>query len=221
MSDLDLTCRLILAVVYSGLIGYERELHGRAAGLRTHMLVCLGSTLIMLTGIHLAEVYQGQTMLDPARLGAQVVSGIGFLGAGTILRFRASVRGLTTAASLWAVAGLGLAIGSGFYAGAGVFTVLMLVVLFAVSKIERSMIRKDWYMRLVVEGRGGPDELALIRQALTLRQAEIRDVEVAHIPERGIQLELSVKLLQRQDSDTILTDVMQIDGVQRARWVES
>lgn len=126
--------RLVLAVVLSGLVGLEREVKGRAAGFRTHILVCVGSTLVMLTGVYLAAV---DPSVDSTRLGAQVISGIGFLGAGTIIQFRDSVRGLTTAASLWAAAGIGLAVGAGFYAGAVAATLIVLVVLFALSDFER------------------------------------------------------------------------------------
>jgi putative Mg2+ transporter-C (MgtC) family protein len=110
--------RVLVIAVLAGAIGYERERHGRAAGFRTHILVGVGSCLIMMTGLYLVDAMAGRAPLDPTRMAAQVVSGLGFLGAGTILRFRASVRGLTTAASLWAVGGLGLAVGAGFLVGA-------------------------------------------------------------------------------------------------------
>ncbi len=136
ISDAEAVLRLVLALLLGGLVGLEREAKGHAAGLRTHILVCLGSTLIMLTGLHLAAHYQGGE-LDPTRLAAQVISGIGFLGAGTIIQLRDSVRGLTTAAGLWAAAGIGLAVGSGFYLGAVATTVIVLLVLFALSNVEQ------------------------------------------------------------------------------------
>lgn len=135
--------RLILAFLLGGLIGFEREFHGRAAGLRTHILVCLGSTLIMLTSMHLFHLYRGIATVDPARIAAGVITGIGFLGAGTIIRFGASVRGLTTAASLWAVAGIGLAIGSGFYLGAYLTAAMVLFTLFFLTRLERALVKKD------------------------------------------------------------------------------
>ena len=116
LTQLEIVLRLILAVAAGGLIGLEREIHGRAAGFRTQILVCLGSTLIMLISIYGFEQSGVGTTRDPARLAAQVVSGIGFLGAGTILREGTSIKGLTTAASLWVVAGIGLALGAGFTA---------------------------------------------------------------------------------------------------------
>ncbi|MBI1952986.1 MAG: MgtC/SapB family protein [Candidatus Omnitrophica bacterium] len=140
ISDNEVILRLLLSVLFSGLVGLEREVQGRAAGLRTHILVCTGSTLIMLTGLHLFALYRGVVEIDPGRIAAQVVSGIGFLGAGTIIQFRDSVKGLTTAASLWAAAGIGLAVGSGFYVGAVVTTFIVLSVLFLLSRVERRVV---------------------------------------------------------------------------------
>lgn len=140
VSDHIVVFRLLLAVLLSGLIGLEREVSGRAAGFRTHILVCVGSALMMLTGIHLFQIFQGAVQIDPGRIAAQVVSGIGFLGAGTIIQFRDSVRGLTTAASLWAAAGIGLAVGSGFYVGAAATTVVVLLVLYLFSTVERHWV---------------------------------------------------------------------------------
>ncbi len=141
VSDVEVVVRLVLAVLFSGLIGLEREVSGRAAGFRTHILVCVGSALMMLTGIHLSEQYRGLIAVDPGRIAAQVVSGIGFLGAGTIIQLRDSVRGLTTAASLWAAAGIGLAVGSGFYVGAVTTTAIVLVALLILSRVERQVVR--------------------------------------------------------------------------------
>ena len=134
--------KLVVAFVLSGLVGLEREVSGRAAGFRTHILVCVGSTLIMMTSIYLYEQYK--TLgggVDPGRVAAQVVSGIGFLGAGTIIQIKDSVRGLTTAASLWVAAGIGLAVGTGFYVGAIGTTALVLIVLFLLSRLERHVVR--------------------------------------------------------------------------------
>ncbi len=127
MTDSDVIIRLLVAALLGGLIGLEREAAKRAAGLRPHTLVSLGSALIMMTSIHLFEIYSGRADVDPTRLAAQVVSGIGFLGAGTIIRSGNNVRGLTTAASLWVVAAVGMAAGCGFYKAA-VFTTLMVLV---------------------------------------------------------------------------------------------
>jgi putative Mg2+ transporter-C (MgtC) family protein len=142
LTDIDICVRILLGAALSGVIGYEREHRGRIAGLRTHILVGTGATLVMLTGIGLFELYRDVTTLDPARLGAQVVSGIGFLGAGAIMRSKVSIRGLTTAAGLWAVAGVGLAVGSGFYLGAITATVVVFLTLYALTQFEPRYRRK-------------------------------------------------------------------------------
>lgn len=130
LTDGQIIFRLVLSVVLSGLIGLERQMHKRTAGLRTHILVSLGSCLIMLTSLYVFDIYKDKVPLDPARIAAGVITGIGFLGAGAIIRDREGVKGLTTAASLWVVAGIGLAVGCGFRNAAIYSTILVLIVLF-------------------------------------------------------------------------------------------
>ncbi|MFH1867444.1 MAG: MgtC/SapB family protein [Candidatus Omnitrophota bacterium] len=139
LSEMQMIMRLLLSAVLGGAVGFERELHEKAAGFRTHILVCLGSCIIMLTSIHMFEIYNGIANVDPGRIAAQVVSGIGFLGAGTILRSRTSIVGLTTAASLWAIAGIGLSVGSGLYFVASFTAALMLAILIVLNKFEKKI----------------------------------------------------------------------------------
>ena len=136
MLEHEYAVRLLAAAVLAGLIGLEREMKGRAAGLRTHILVSLGSALVMLTSIYISEMYRGVAEVDPSRIAAQVVSGIGFLGAGAIIRSQASVSGLTTAATLWIASAIGLACGVGFYHGAFFVTALVLIGLIFFSRLE-------------------------------------------------------------------------------------
>jgi len=136
LTDAQIILRLVLSVILSGLIGLERQMHRRTAGLRTHILVCLGSCLIMLTSLYVFDIYKDKVSLDPARIAAGVITGIGFLGAGTIIREKEGVRGLTTAASLWVVAGIGLAVGCGFLNASIFTTILALVVLFFLRYLE-------------------------------------------------------------------------------------
>jgi len=135
MTDSQIVVRLLVAALLGGLIGLEREAAKRAAGLRTHTLVSLGSALIMMTSIYMFEVYSGLTPIDPTRIAAQVVSGIGFLGAGTIIRSGPTVSGLTTAATLWVVSAVGLAVGCGFWRAAIFSTVLVLVGLIVFGRV--------------------------------------------------------------------------------------
>ena len=148
LTDSQIILRLVLSVVLSGFIGLERQMHKRTAGLRTHILVSLGSCLIMLTSIYVFDIYKDKVPLDPARIAAGVITGIGFLGAGAIIRDRAEVKGLTTAASLWVVAGLGLAVGCGFLKAAVYTTILAIVVLYFLRYVEGMIIfnedKKYW-----------------------------------------------------------------------------
>lgn len=130
--ELELAGRLALGLVLGALIGFEREMHRQPAGFRTHSLVALGSALFTVISAH---GFVGPT-IDPTRIAAQIVSGIGFIGAGTILQHRGNVRGLTTAASLWSVAAIGMAAGAGLLAMAVVGTLLILVVLSALDRVE-------------------------------------------------------------------------------------
>ena len=131
-----------MAIIFGGIIGYGRERERRPAGLRTHILVSIGSTLSMITNIYIYEVYNSSS--DPTRLGAQVISGIGFLGAGTIIvTGKNKVRGLTTAAGLWACACMGLAIGAGFYSGAIIGCLFIASVTAALSKLDKRINRNS------------------------------------------------------------------------------
>lgn len=130
IDNFEIALRLVLAAVFGAVIGYEREKRGIPAGLRTHMLVCLGSALITLTSI------TSFPKADPARVAAGIVTGIGFLAAGTIFRNKNHVQGLTTAADIWVMAGVGLAVGAGFYLGVFV-TMALLVVIIQLKRFEK------------------------------------------------------------------------------------
>lgn len=141
--------RLSLAVILGGILGLERGLKGRPAGMRTYMLVCVGSALVMLTNEYLHGIFSEG---DPSRMGAQVISGIGFLGAGTIIVTRdRQVRGLTSAAGLWASACMGLAIGTGFYSGALIGAAFIFLVSMLMRKLDRTLLSKTRAIDLYVE----------------------------------------------------------------------
>ena len=129
VSSADIIIRLVLAFVLGGVIGIEREKKRRTAGLRTHVLVSMGSCLIMLTSIHIFDIYKGLAALDPARIAAGVVTGIGFLGGGAIIRSSHDVRGLTTAATIWTVSAIGISVGSGLYLFSFIVTILIIFIL--------------------------------------------------------------------------------------------
>lgn len=153
-TDNQIALCLVLSVVLGGLVGLERQLHRRVAGLRTHILVSLGSCLIMLTSLYVFDIYKDKIGLDPARIAAGVITGIGFLGAGTIIREREGIRGLTTAASLWVVAGIGLAVGCGFLRAAIFTTFLVLITLFFLRYLEDIIFGREESKHLSEKGGG-------------------------------------------------------------------
>ena len=145
--DLSVALKLVLAAILGGMIGMERELRDKPAGLRTNMLICVGSTLFMSISTTVAQVLGG----DPTRIAAQIISGIGFLGAGVVLQSHGFVLGLTTAATIWVVAGIGMALGSGMYGLAAFVTGMSLVTLYFLSFAEdRIQGRKAYSYSLIV-----------------------------------------------------------------------
>ena len=142
MSEITILIRVLLSVLLSGLIGLEREIHGCIAGLRTHILVSIGSTLFMITSIGIGLHYPDVGTVEISRIASGVVSGIGFLGAGAIIRYKSSIRGLTTAASIWAVAAIGLSIGIGMYTAAFIVTIVSLIVLVLSFLEERMQLKR-------------------------------------------------------------------------------
>ena len=157
--ELEALIRILIALACGGVIGYEREHKNRPAGLRTHMMVCIGAALVMVVSQYLFEKYS-PGVTDPARLGAQVISGIGFLGAGTIIRDRFNVTGLTTAATLWVVACIGLAVGSGYYLMAIITTGIIFLALVLFRKLEGILKIKPKRAKLKVTSKYS-DEAAL------------------------------------------------------------
>lgn len=168
--------RLVLAMFAGGLIGIEREMKGKPAGMRTNMLMSVGSCLLMLLSLDVFRGYKGP-MGDPARLAAGVVMGIGFLGAGTIIQSRFSVQGLTTAATLWLVAAIGLVIGWGDYLLAGAATALILLTLTVMSGLQRfapSRRRHIIQFELPIK----PPRMPAVKQALNRLDLDIEDMKL-------------------------------------------
>jgi putative Mg2+ transporter-C (MgtC) family protein len=218
MNNFDYVYPLVLSLILCGFIGLERESHGRAAGLRTHILVGLSSTLIVLASIYLSETAKGGFASDPGRVAAGVVTGIGFIGAGTIMRFRASIKGLTTAASIWAAAAVGLSIGSGFYMGALTATALILFSLVFLARIEKIFLRRNYYKSLVVVSSAEVNNLKLIKQVLDTRDAEIEDFQIS-VSENNNQVTLVFDLkIDEHVEEELVPAIAKIRGVISASW---
>lgn len=166
-SEWELVGRLAFSALLGSAIGFERERLAWVAGLRTHMLVCVGSTLIMIVSAYgFSEVLSERVTLDPSRMAAQVVSGIGFLGAGAILARGEIVRGLTTAASVWSVAGIGLAVGGGLYTPAVAATVIILIILAGIKPLERRFIGSRQRRELLITAERDALSLDKLHEAL-------------------------------------------------------
>ncbi|MFC4600169.1 MgtC/SapB family protein [Cohnella hongkongensis] len=182
INDGELALRIALAAALGGLIGLEREWNNHAAGLRTHIMVCLGSAAIMLLSIYGFSEFMAEPNVraDPARLAAQVVSGIGFLGAGAILRTGSNVSGLTTAASIWVVAAIGLCTGAGFFYCAVLTTAIALLSLFLLNKLEKWMMRSRRYREVKIKVEDRPGNLGAIIERLSAHGIQIGKVQVDH-----------------------------------------
>jgi putative Mg2+ transporter-C (MgtC) family protein len=166
MLRLELLLKLLLAVVLGGIVGIERELSGKPAGLRTNILICLGATMLMVLSLYVGELNPDTN--DGSRIAAQIVSGVGFIGAGTILHARGVIVGLTSAATIWVVAAIGMLIGAGLYVDAVGGTVLVALVLIVLTRVERWMLT----LRRVVQG--------TVRVTLGLDFAEISQLLEAY-----------------------------------------
>jgi putative Mg2+ transporter-C (MgtC) family protein len=213
--------RLFMAVLLGGLIGWERERDAHPAGFRTHILVCLGSALIMLISIYgFSEFMKEENVrADPARLAAQVVSGIGFLGAGTILRHGLTVSGLTTAASLWVVAGIGLAVGAGYMFGAVLTTILALVSLELLNRLEKILVRRHRLKKIVVSVRDEPGKLGEIASLLGRMGASIRKVTIdeGDLEDDWLNISFTIRLSEEISTTQILEEVRRVTGVKEVR----
>ncbi|WP_438434739.1 MgtC/SapB family protein [Gorillibacterium sp. sgz500922] len=219
ISPVELTIRLLLSLFLGGLIGYERERNNRPAGFRTHILVCLGSTLLMLISAYGFSAFAGASgvTMDPTRLAAQVIPSIGFLGAGTILRNDFSVTGLTTAASLWVAAAIGLAVGAGFYYGALLVTGMVLLSLYILNKVEKRYFSGKRIYTLMISAVNTPGALGTISSLLTAHGASVSrmSVEEQTVDDiHRIAIHLSLKLSRRGASIVhIVEEIQQVDGV--------
>ena len=204
--------RILAAVFIAGILGLEREKKSRAAGLRTYILVCMGSCLIMLTNQY---IYQTTGAGDPMRLGAQVVSGIGFLGAGTIIvTKRNQIKGLTTAAGLWSSAAVGLALGVGFYEAAVAAGASIYFVMTVLRYWDIRMHKSAKYMDLYIEVSSGVSMAQVLRhiRALNLEVVGIDSDSYATIEDLKA-LVISLRLPKRMDHTDLNRKIEQIEGV--------
>lgn len=211
------TVRLLLSLLCGGILGVERGRKRRPAGFRTYMLVCMGSTLVMITNQYITEIYGGS---DPARMGAQVISGIGFLGAGTIIvTGRNRVKGLTTAAGLWAAACVGLSLGVGFYSGALIGCFLIFIVMATLLRLDGWVMSSTKVMNLYIEF----EQISDVGQFIGFAKNQgfhISDLEIIRtngVSDGGIGVLCSVRLSEKKPHAEIL---QMLSGIERVRYIE-
>lgn len=187
---IDLGIKMIVAVVAGGAIGFERQVAGKPAGLRTNILICVGSALLMDLSIHVGSVWGEGNVGDPARLAAQVVTGIGFIGAGTIMQGGGTITGLTSAATLWVVAAIGLTAGAGFFVEALGVTLTVMVVLAGLGRLEHGLLRVSRSMSVTIRTKPGFPEAdlheLLKREGLSVTESKVFD----HSTDRVFELRL-------------------------------
>ncbi len=225
ISYFEISLRLLLAAVLGGLIGYEREQSNHFAGFRTHILVSIGSTLIMLISIYgFTDFLMYENVnFDPSRIAAQVVTGVGFLGAGTILRHGFTVTGLTTAASLWVVAAIGLAIGAGFYYGAALSTLLVLISLAVLSKLDPLITKKKNLVRLKIIVIDSPGKLGEIATKIGDRRVNVKKISISDERldkeiKNTVVINLLLKIPKNEKVYTIIDEIKLINGVKEVQF---
>lgn len=217
LTSIELWAKLGLAFACGAAIGYERELSDKPAGLRTNMLICVGSTVITMVSIHLALTYAERqvNIADPGRIAAQIVSGVGFLGAGSIIQARGAVHGLTTAATIWVMAGIGLAIGAGFFGAAVATTVLLFVILFLLGWVEQRLEQPRRYVWFHIEARREAGTIDAVNRLAERHDLPLTDVALRREDDR-IQMEFSVTC-ETDVRDALVESLLDLDPVHEVR----
>lgn len=211
--DTDMLLKLILSCVLGGLIGLERESVNRPAGFRTHMLVSIGSTLVMMINGIMVSEYAGVISLDPGRFGAAVISGIGFLGAGTIIKEGSSVKGLTTAASLWTVACIGIAIGAGYFLISIITTIAVLIILEVFARIEKKLLKGRRQLVIKFISVNVPGQLGRIGAVTGEHRCLIQDIDLDHQGDSSAVITLSLKYPKSLDFTLLMDELSSVEGL--------
>jgi putative Mg2+ transporter-C (MgtC) family protein len=218
VSEYEILFRLFLAAVLGAVVGLEREVHGRPAGIRTYLLLCMGSALIMVVSELLFFKYEAKGLADilradPGRIAAQAITGIGFLGAGVILRYKDTIRGLTTAAAIWVACAVGLAIGAGFYLFGTAVTGLTLFSLVGLKTFEKRL-KKDWYKEMTVVARDEAGQLNRIQEIITKNEIEIVNFSLKKDLERQeVRASFLLRVRAIRPSRQVLQEVFAVEGV--------
>ncbi len=219
ISEAQIILRILLGAALGAVIGLERERDNQPAGLRTHMILVVGATLAMVLSVNLGYLFaRPGTPADPARLAAQVISGIGFLGAGAILRYGFNVKGLTTATSLWTMAIVGMAVGAGYYL-VGVFTTaLMLVVLALLNVIENRFVRTSISRFISIQADYNKGVVKAIRKMVQEFSDDLVSFTIQkHIKSKRLRIQVVAHISRDQTLEELIESLSDIDGVRNLK----
>lgn len=211
ISELEIILRLLVAAVLGAAVGFERERDNQPAGLRTHMILVIGATLAMALSINLSEMGERG---DPARLAAQVVSGIGFLGAGAILRYGFNVKGLTTATTLWSMAIVGLAVGYGYYLIGIATTALMLITLTILNALEKKFVRTSVIRYITIQASDHPGLIKSVRKIITKMADKTLSFSVQkNLKSKRIRIQVAAHVSKGEKLEDLTETISNIEGV--------
>jgi putative Mg2+ transporter-C (MgtC) family protein len=217
LSQLETLIRLVVAAGFGSLIGFERERLLWTAGIRTHMLVCVGACLFMIVSAYgFAGTLGDHVVLDPSRVAAQVVSGIGFLGAGAILARGEIIKGLTTAASVWSVAAIGLAVGGGLYFAAGISTAIILVILAGVKPLEEMYRARNQSCKLIIQAEKGVLTPEIVHSSLKVRPSQIKRFVAAN-SDGSDAITVVIARVSKADIAEFIKTLKELDGVSEVK----
>lgn len=221
ISDYDIIIRLLMAAVMGALVGFERERNNQPAGLRTHIILVVGSALAMTLSINLAMAFRPAVPNgDPARLAAQVISGIGFLGVGAIIRYGANIKGLTTATSMWSMAVVGLVVGMGYFLVAGFATGLLLVTLILVNYFEKRFIKPLVTSQLTITAVDRRDMLEKLRQVIAKHARMGSRIRIKKdLNHQRVKYVMTLKLREDIRVDDMLAELTGLEGIRAINFV--
>ncbi|NSW51616.1 MAG: MgtC/SapB family protein [Anaerolineae bacterium] len=217
LTNSEVILRILLAGVLGSVVGLEREYQNQPAGLRTHIILVIGACLAMVLSINSPMIFSSNPIGDPGRIAAQVISGIGFLGAGAILRYGAQIKGLTTAASMWTMAVVGLCVGAGYFFPAVATTAILLVVLTLINLLEENLIQPFITIQLSLKADDRPGLLKEIKKVVSVysdSNYESTSFSVKkNMEEQRIGIEINIRTRDHAALDTLIEDIADIDGV--------
>ncbi|MBI4245115.1 MAG: MgtC/SapB family protein [Planctomycetes bacterium] len=212
--SIEIVQKILLSALFGGIIGFERELHGQAAGLRTHMVVACASCLIMLLSIKIVSLYPSSSV-DPSRIASQAVTGIGFLGGAAVIKFGLTIRGLTTAACIWAACAVGLATGMSYYFGAIACTLCILIIISLIDKIEMVVLHKREYRMITITSTNNYGLIEDIKMFLKQMNVTVAKIDVkSNIQNNKLMFSCTCSCPKSVDFKRLLSGLQEIKGVE-------